>query len=300
MDGPRDRARAVRMKVLERLAKKGSISTSEVAGISGLDERSARRVVSSLSELVPGVTRFRGGATFQRSPYEGTDFGAALHSRTAHKRAIAHAVARRLLHRIQPSSVFLGSGTSAYYVAESLAVHGIPRLVIMTNNLAAVDALRDRCCVSVSGGQVCWPTASLEGQAAAEGIRRFRSDVVVVSSCSISLIDGSLRYRSPEQETTIRAVFDSTYGEVIVASDSSKFSTSAPFGFSSLHAILEAGARRVTVVTDSELCPSDAEAFESTMRTSCGDAFNLVVAAIAPTEMGSASKLRKDPTAKVA
>jgi DeoR/GlpR family transcriptional regulator of sugar metabolism len=302
---PRDQARAVRMRILERLARAGSISTGDVARLSGLDARSARRLLSSLADLIHGIVRCRGGAIYRGSPYQGTYFGAALRRRAAHKRSIARAVARRLAETAPRNSVFLGPGSSAYYVAEALArADGVSGLVVMTNNLAAIGALCAQtpalASLTVSGGYVFAPTASIEGHAAAESIQRFRADLVVLSLCAISPSDGSLYYRFAEQETATRAILDCASQEVVIACDSSKFSDSGPFAFSSLQAILAAGVRRVTVVTDSELHPQDALDFETNMKAVCGDAFDLAIAALGPSEMRVASKLPRDRLPKAA
>lgn len=149
-------------------------------------------------------------------------------------------------------TVFLGSGTTTYYVAQSLAER--ENLTIITNalNIANVFATRRGITLIVVGGLVRQSELSMIGHIAEHTLGELRADKVIIGIRAISVENGLMNDYLPETLTD-RAILNMASQVIIVADHTKLGRTSTAF--------LAPISRVHTLVTDSGAPPELVERF---------------------------------------
>ena len=178
---PRERRRAI----LRSLSPTEVLSVNALSRLTGVSVITVRR---DLAELARDgrVVRVHGGAL--RAPRRGSLRPVALRrdEDVEAKRVLARATAAMVE---DGESVIVDSGTTCELVAEELDGRAIRALCL---SLGAATALASvpGATVTVAGGLVDPESLSLFSTEAVDAVRRFRADVAVLSTCSVSVADG--------------------------------------------------------------------------------------------------------------
>jgi DeoR family glycerol-3-phosphate regulon repressor len=213
--------------ILAILRESGRVAVDELAARFEVSLQTIRRDLNELGEARL-VVRVHGGAIVASS-VENLAYEARKLVAQPHKRLIGAAAARLIPDN---SSLFINLGTTTEEVARALAGHS--GLLVITNNLnVAAELYRNRAIdVMIAGGSVRASDGGIVGAAAVELIRQFRVDTAVIGISAIDA-DGALLDFDIREAQVARAIVENAR-RVILVSDSSKFSRTAPARIGSL------------------------------------------------------------------
>ncbi|MBS0560720.1 MAG: DeoR/GlpR transcriptional regulator [Proteobacteria bacterium] len=226
MDAPTGLSRR-QTEIVNLLRTSGRVSVDELAARFDVSPQTIRRDLNELSEA-RAITRVHGGAIVA-SGTENLAYDARKLVAQAHKRLIGQAAARLIPDK---SSLFINIGTTTEEVARALA--GRTGLMVITNNLnVAAELYRGGSFeVIVTGGTVRPADGGIVGATTVAMIRQFRVDTAVIGISAIdeegSLLDFDLR-----EAQVARAIVENAR-RVVLVTDSSKFSRSAPVRIATL------------------------------------------------------------------
>jgi DeoR family glycerol-3-phosphate regulon repressor len=213
--------------ILATLRESGRVAVDELASRFEVSLQTIRRDLNELGEARL-VVRVHGGAIVA-SGVHNLAYEARKLVAQPHKRLIGASAAQLIPDN---SSLFINIGTTTEEVARALSGHA--GLLVITNNLnVAAELYRHRAIdVMIAGGSVRASDGGIVGAAAVELIRQFRVDTAVIGISAIDA-DGVLLDFDVREVQVARAIVENAR-RVVLVSDSSKFSRSAPARIGSL------------------------------------------------------------------
>ena len=210
---------ARRAAMAEALARDGSLDLHESAATWQVHPMTIRRDFDAL--VAAGLARrVRGGViAVRRDSFEGRRYRNA-----EAKRRIA-----AKLCALVPAGGTIGVDASTTAHEFALRISGVPGLSVVTNGLAAFEALGARADVTtyLTGGQREDETFSLVGSLAVLSLQQFTLDLSVVSTMSLDPAFGTSEL-TLEQVAVKRAMADASVA-VVLALDSTKLEKRARF-----------------------------------------------------------------------
>lgn len=233
-------------QILEIIKTSSRITLAEISENFGVSEITIRRDVKMLEDLGM-VRRAHGGVVYYAEP----DTEAPVVRRQMINSSAKQQIAKQAVALINDGdSIFLGSGSTASYVAQSLKGH--ERLTVTTNAITVIQELAttDHINLIVLGGLLRPSELSMIGHITEQALREVRVDKVFVGMRGIDLTAGLTSDYLPEVMTD-RAIMDMS-AKVIILADSTKLGHIA----SGYVAPIE---RMTTLITDSN---ADAEIIE--------------------------------------
>lgn len=244
-----------REKIVELIKKKGQGTVSELASTFSVSEMTIRRDLQDLDEQGL-VRRMHGGALEAKSRWNILEppWMERLDENAVEKRRIARYVA----DLVEPEEkIFIGSGTTTYYVAEALIDHPAlsKEFTIVTNALPVANLLAKNSDLNliVVGGFLRRSEFSLIGHFAQTIFQDLHVNRVIIGMRGIHPEHG-LTNDHPQELLTDRTILK-TSDTVLVVADHTKFG----FVASSLTAPVTAAT---TIVTTKEVAPEMAIAIE--------------------------------------
>ena len=207
--------------ILNQLRTQGRVLVDDLSEVFVATPQTIRRDLKVLSKTGE-VIRFHGGATL-RTGVEYTGFEARKNIAAEQKEAIGRATARLIPNN---SVIMVNAGTTTAAVARALSGHA--GLRVIADNVSIANELRifPGAEVIVPGGTVRRSDGAILGEGAVEFIRQFRADIAVIGAAALdsegALLDFDLR------EAHVARTMIAYSRKVIVATDSSKFTNTAP------------------------------------------------------------------------
>jgi DeoR family glycerol-3-phosphate regulon repressor len=208
-------------EIIALLRETGRVAVEDLALQFEVSPQTIRRDLNEMNEARV-ITRVHGGAIVASS-VENLAYDARKLVAQSHKRLIGEAAARLIPDN---SSLFINIGTTTEEVARALAARS--GLLVITNNLnVASELYRNRAIdVIITGGSVRPTDGGIVGATTVDLIRQFRVDTAVIGISAIDA-DGTLLDFDTREVHVSRAIIDNAR-RVILVTDSSKFSRSAP------------------------------------------------------------------------
>jgi DeoR family transcriptional regulator, glycerol-3-phosphate regulon repressor len=222
MPAPLPRASNYRQsQIAVLLRQSGRVTVEDLATHFGVTLQTIRRDLNELSE-VGQVVRVHGGAIVA-SGVENLSYEARQLVAQPHKRLIGEAAARLIPDN---SSLFINIGTTTEEVAKALSGHS--GLLVITNNLHVANELYPNKAIEVfvTGGTIRRSDGGIVGAVTVAQIEQFRVDVAVIGTSAIDSNGTLLDFDIREVEIS-RAIVEHAR-KIVLVSDSSKFSRSAP------------------------------------------------------------------------
>ena len=209
------------VEIVDWLREKGRVTVEDLATHFGVTPQTIRRDLNDLSDAAM-VVRVHGGAMVA-SGVVNLAYEARKMIAGPHKKLIGEAAARLVPDH---SSVFINIGTTTEEVARALLGH--TGLLVITNNLhVAAELYRTSSIeVFVLGGTVRQADGGIVGSHAESLISQFRVDLAIIGTSAIDP-DGTLLDFDIREVQAARAIIEHAR-RVVLVSDSSKFSRSAP------------------------------------------------------------------------
>jgi len=208
-------------KIIELLRQSGRVTVEDLAGQFGVTLQTIRRDLNDLSEA-HRVVRVHGGAIVA-SGVENLAYEARQLVARPHKQLIGQAAARLIPNN---SSLFINIGTTTEEVARALTAH--TGLLVITNNLHVANELYRNKAIEIflTGGTMRHGDGGIVGAATVSQIEQFRVDMAIIGTSAIDSTGTLLDFDIREVETS-RAIIGHAR-KIVLVSDSSKFSRSAP------------------------------------------------------------------------
>jgi DeoR family glycerol-3-phosphate regulon repressor len=208
-------------EIMSLLRANGRVTVDELTALFAVSPQTIRRDLNEMSEWRM-ITRVHGGAMVASS-VQNLAYDARKLVAQQQKRLIGEATARLIADN---SSLFINLGTTTEEVAHALSGHS--GLLVITNNLnVAMELYRNRSLdVVIAGGNIRSSDGGIVGAAAVDLIRQFRVDTAVIGISAIDT-DGTLLDFDIREVNVARSIIDHAR-RVILVTDSSKFSRSAP------------------------------------------------------------------------
>jgi DeoR family glycerol-3-phosphate regulon repressor len=208
-------------EIISLLRANGRVTVEELTELFAVSPQTIRRDLNEMSEAKV-ITRVHGGAIVASS-VQNLAYDARKLVAQQHKRLIGEATAKLIADN---SSLFINLGTTTEEVAHALTSHS--GLLVITNNLnVAMELYRNRNLeVVIAGGNIRSSDGGIVGAATVDLIRQFRVDTAVIGISAIDT-DGTLLDFDIREVMVARSIIENAR-RVILVSDSSKFSRSAP------------------------------------------------------------------------
>jgi DeoR family transcriptional regulator, glycerol-3-phosphate regulon repressor len=208
-------------EILSLLRQSGRVAVEDLAAHFGVTLQTIRRDLNELSGAGQ-VVRVHGGAIVA-SGVENLAYEARQLVAQPHKRLIGEAAARLIPDN---SSLFINIGTTTEEVAKALLGHS--GLLVITNNLHVANELHRNKAIEVflTGGTIRQSDGGIVGAVTVAQIEQFRVDAAVIGTSAIDSNGTLLDFDIREVEIS-RAIIEHAR-KIVLVSDSSKFSRSAP------------------------------------------------------------------------
>ncbi len=235
-------------QILTLLRRGEKISVADLSASLGVSQSTIRRDLDHLQRL-GYLRRTHGGALLvPNNTIEPSVFQRQM-EQAEEKRRIGYAAAALVQ---DGETVFIGSGTTTYYVAQSLAERD--NLTIITNALNIVNVFVKKRGITlvIVGGLARQSELSMIGHIAEHTLSELRADKVIIGIHAISVENGLMNDYLPETLTD-RAIINMASQVIIVADHTKLGRTSTAF--------LAPISRVQTLVTDSEASPELVEKF---------------------------------------
>ncbi len=203
-------------QILSLIRDNSRITLSEISDNFGVSEITIRRDIKVLEDS-GAVRRAHGGIVYYLEPDEEAPVVKRQMTNQIAKQDIA-LKASQLVN--EGDSIFLGSGSTAMYVAQYLKNH--QRLTVTTNAVTVIQELANIEGVNliVLGGMLRTSELSMIGHITEQALREVRVDKVIVGMRGVDLQAGLTSDYLPEVMTD-RAIMGMS-GKVIIVADSSK------------------------------------------------------------------------------
>ena len=236
-------------RILRVIQKNGHALATDLAREFGVSENTIRRDLGELAER-GFVRRAHGGAVRSTSEVSGP----SILQRLVQERECKEAIAKTAAALVKDGeSIFIGSGSTASYIARHLTNH--KHLTVVTNalNVGSELATAPNIIVVVLGGMMRHEELSLIGHIAEQSLREVTFDKVIIGIPAVDLKAGLTNDYLPEVITD-RTIL--SHGrEVILVADHTKCGMVA--------AAFVAPLNRVnTFITDSQTAPDFLDAVQ--------------------------------------
>ncbi|MBD8065805.1 DeoR/GlpR transcriptional regulator [Devosia sp. PTR5] len=237
-------------QIVEMARQRGEVSVEDLVAAFAVTPQTIRRDLNSLCDA--GTLKRTHGGAMHPSGVENLEYEARRRMATAEKQAIGQAAAAIVPDN---ASLFINIGTTTEAVSQALSQHH--GLMVITNNINVANRLRTVPTVEVviAGGVVRASDGGIVGEAAVDFIRQFKVDFAIIGVSAIdpdgALLDFDFR------EVKVAQAIIANARHVIVVSDSTKFSRTAPVRIGHL-------SQAQTFITDT--CP------HASIRTLCAEA----------------------------
>jgi DeoR family glycerol-3-phosphate regulon repressor len=222
MSVPSSRASNYRQsQIVALLQQSKRVVVEDLAAHFGVTSQTIRRDLNELGEARQ-LVRVHGGAIVA-SGVENLAYEARQLVAQTPKRLIGEAAAKLIPDN---SSLFINIGTTTEEVAKALVGHS--GLLVITNNLHVASELYNSKAIEVflTGGMIRQNDGGIVGAVTVAQIEQFRVDVAVIGTSAIdpngTLLDFDIR------EVEISRAIIKHARKVVLVSDNSKFSRSAP------------------------------------------------------------------------
>ncbi|PXA99021.1 DeoR family transcriptional regulator [Nostoc sp. 3335mG] len=228
-------------QIVELARKKGGVTVEQLVQAFDVTPQTIRKDLNVLCER--GTLRRTHGGAMHPSGVENVEYEARRQIATNEKQAIGRAAAALIPDN---ASLFINIGTTTEAVSQALADHR--GLMVITNNINVANRLRVVPTVEVviAGGVVRPADGGIVGEAAVDFIRQFKVDFAVIGVSAIDA-EGAL-FDYDFREVKVAQAIIANARHVILVSDSTKFSRSAPVRIGHL-------SQANTFITDH--CPHD-------------------------------------------
>jgi DeoR/GlpR family transcriptional regulator of sugar metabolism len=213
---PSPRAR----QILDLLAGGDEVAVADLAERFGVTETTIRRDLDAL-ERDGRVTRTHGGAILAARAVVSFAFADRQRTRSAEKRAIAAAAARRIA---PGATVILDTGTTTLELARILP--GAAGLKVLTSSLAIAAALQGRPDLELVllGGTVGRGSPDLGGPLTVENLAAFRADLAFIGA---DAADRHGLYTDDQRIADVSRAMIGSATKVVLVADSGKFGRTA-------------------------------------------------------------------------
>lgn len=235
------------VEIVDWLREKGRVTVEDLAAHFSVTPQTIRRDLNDLSDAQM-VVRVHGGAMVA-SGVVNLAYEARKMIAGPHKKLIGEAAARLVPDH---SSVFINIGTTTEEVARALIGH--TGLLVITNNLHVAAELYRAGAIEIFllGGTVRQADGGIVGSHAVSLIGQFRVDVAIIGTSAIDS-DGTLLDFDIREVQATRAIIEHAR-KVVLVSDSSKFSRSAPVRVAHLNEIDTMVTDRLPSAAVADLC----------------------------------------------
>ena len=208
-------------KIVELARQQGEVSVDALVAAFAVTPQTIRKDLNVLCDR--GALKRTHGGAMHPSGVENVEYEARRQMAPAEKRAIGRAAAALIPDN---ASLFINIGTTTEAVSQALTEHR--GLMVITNNINVANHLRiiPSIEVVIAGGVVRPADGGIVGEAAVDFIRQFKVDFAVIGVSAIDP-DGALLDFDYREVKVAQAIIANAR-HVIVVSDSSKFSRTAP------------------------------------------------------------------------
>lgn len=229
-------------RILAEVARRGSVSVQELAGLLDASPATIRRDISELDELGSAV-RTHGGVTLRGGGNEELPYDAKVMAFLPEKRRIAAAAASMLTQNL---SVGVGGGTT---VMQMIGAIKRKKLHIVTTAINVALELRDAEDIDVllTGGTLRSRTAEMVGHVAERTLNDFNLDLAIIGIDGIHPTAGLTTYDTAE--AFVNRVMLGRAREVWVLADHSKIGQVRP--------AIVTGAEKVDVLITDTNAPAE-------------------------------------------
>lgn len=239
--------------IMDLVNTKGSVLVSEISYEMGVSEVTIRADLRLLEERGL-LTRFHGGAAkrkdtgFETAGNKELNLSDRYNVAADPKRRIVAAAANLVR---EGDTIILDSGSTTKLLAEELL--GRTNITVITNNLAAAYVLSENKDITlvVCGGTLRHKTVSLHGALAEYALRDVTANIMFIGADGL---DGQNGITTFNEGYAISSVMASAANQVVVVTDSSKFSRK---GFNSVLPIDQIDM----IITDSDAPDTQLEIF---------------------------------------
>lgn len=208
-------------RIVELARQEGEVSVDALVAAFAVTPQTIRKDLNVLCER--GALKRTHGGAMHPSGVENVEYEARRQMAPAEKRAIGRAAAALIPDN---ASLFINIGTTTEAVSQALTGHR--GLMVITNNINVANHLRvvPSIEVVIAGGLVRPADGGIVGEAAVDFIRQFKVDFAVIGVSAIDA-DGALLDFDYREVKVAQAILANAR-HVILVSDSSKFSRTAP------------------------------------------------------------------------
>lgn len=209
--------------ILDYIMEKEGANIKELASYLDVSEATIRRDLDNLAEAGK-IERTHGGAIYTQEKVFEYSYATKMEFRKEEKARIAKEIAGMVK---EGDNIYLGSGTTVYFVAKEIAA--LENLTIITSNLYIAQFLpiHPTSSLIVTGGERRYDYNLMAGTLAEDFLRNIRVDISVLG-CDAIDIDFGLSDMNIN-ETTIKRLAAQAARTTILAADHSKFGKSASF-----------------------------------------------------------------------
>lgn len=201
-----------RQRELTRLVgQSGRLSVAQICEQFSISEATARRDLEALSEQGL-IQRVHGGAILVRQAAPEEPVLRRSHEQEDEKQRIGRATATLIQ---DGETVFLGSGTTVFQVAQHLVMRNI---TVITNSLPVINLMTEKENITLIalGGMLRDSELSFIGHITEQALSEVRADKVIIGIRAISLDQGLTNDYLPETLTD-RAILNAGRENIIVA-----------------------------------------------------------------------------------
>jgi DeoR family fructose operon transcriptional repressor len=202
-------------RIAELVATRGKVHVSELTGLFGISEPTARKDLTILEQRGL-LKRTHGGAVSLHPPVEDE-----VASRLTLHREAKQSIARACVELLSPGeAVFFDSGTTVREIAYALAGTGL-RVTILTDSPSVAEAVADLAGVShvLIGGQLRRISGCVVGPLATENLKEFAITTAFMGVSGVT--EGGITV-SDLLEAQLKAAVIAKAGRVILPIDHSK------------------------------------------------------------------------------
>ncbi len=237
------------LQICSYIEERGSVSTLELTSHFQVSEMTIRRDLAVL-EQQGKITRFHGGAACKKNDRREATFELRTDTNHELKAAIGACGIRFLqeyIARNQPYSIFLGSGTTLYRMAELVDTE-YP-VSILTDNLhsATILASSGKNKVIMIGGELTLPSLNATGHMAEKELSELTIDCAFIGSSAID--ERGTLYAYNMQEAGMFTSIIAVSKHIVVMTDHTKLGKRNLVSIASLN-------QQFTLITDSS-APAD-------------------------------------------
>jgi DeoR/GlpR family transcriptional regulator of sugar metabolism len=210
-------------KIVDYVDENIRASVPELATIFSVTEATIRRDLIELEQNNKLVRTHGGAKTIrEKAIWQTTTLNTRLAKCHKEKVAIAKYVSTLVK---DGESIFIDGGSTTLLIAKELVNH--KRLMVVTNSpmiALSIAGINDNK-VIITGGELEAATDSLLGTSCEECIKQYRTDKAIIGTSGVIIHEGF--FAAIPQEAVVKRLMIANAKNVIVATDSTKFGTTA-------------------------------------------------------------------------